>query len=51
MRGVAHDGTVVMHAQVGVVVFGMRDEGERYDAELQLLGYQMAIGMFRRVLY
>jgi len=29
----------------------MRDEGERYDAELQLLGYQMAIGMFRRVLY
>ncbi|HWV14298.1 MAG TPA: dienelactone hydrolase family protein [Cellvibrio sp.] len=29
----------------------MRDEGERYDAELQLLGYQMAIGFFRRCLY
>ena len=29
----------------------MRDEGERYDSELQLLGYQMAIGMFRRALY
>lgn len=28
----------------------MRDEGERYDAELQLLGYQMAIGLFRRCL-
>lgn len=29
----------------------MRDEGERYDAELQLPGYQLAIGLFRRVLY
>jgi len=29
----------------------MRDEGERYDAELQLLGYQMAVGFFRRCLY
>lgn len=29
----------------------MRDEGDRYDAELQLLGYQMAIGFFRRCLY
>ena len=29
----------------------MRDEGERYDAELQLLGYQMAIGFFRNNLY
>ncbi len=28
----------------------MRDEGERYDAELQLLGYQMAIGFFQRCL-
>jgi carboxymethylenebutenolidase len=38
------------HEFNGVHAF-MRDEGERYDAELQLLGYQMAIGMFRRVLY
>ena len=37
------------HEFNGVHAF-MRDEGERYDAELQLLGYQMAIGMFRRVL-
>jgi carboxymethylenebutenolidase len=29
----------------------MRDEGDRYDAELQLLGYQLAIGLFRRCLY
>ncbi|MES2673570.1 MAG: dienelactone hydrolase family protein [Pseudomonadota bacterium] len=29
----------------------MRDEGDRYDAELQLLGYQMAVGLFRRCLY
>ncbi len=29
----------------------MRDEGDRYDAELQLLGYQMAINFFRRCLY
>nr|WP_315228025.1 dienelactone hydrolase family protein [uncultured Albidiferax sp.] len=38
------------HEFNGVHAF-MRDEGERYDAELALLGYQMAIGMFRRVLY
>ena len=38
------------HEFNGVHAF-MRDEGDRYDAELQLLGYQMAIGMFRRVLY
>lgn len=38
------------HEFNGVHAF-MRDEGERYDAELQLLGYQMAIGMFRRTLY
>lgn len=37
------------HEFNGVHAF-MRDEGERYDAELQLLGYQLAIGMFRRVL-
>jgi carboxymethylenebutenolidase len=29
----------------------MRDEGDRYDAELQLIGYNMAIGFFRRCLY
>ncbi len=38
------------HEFNGVHAF-MRDEGDRYDAELQLLGYQMAIGMFRRCLY
>ncbi|ACE84679.1 dienelactone hydrolase family protein [Cellvibrio japonicus] len=38
------------HEFNGVHAF-MRDEGDRYDAELQLLGYQMAIGLFRRVLY
>nr|WP_315235850.1 dienelactone hydrolase family protein [uncultured Albidiferax sp.] len=38
------------HEFNGVHAF-MRDEGERFDAELQLLGYQLAIGMFRRVLY
>jgi carboxymethylenebutenolidase len=38
------------HEFNGVHAF-MRDEGERYDAELQLLGYQMAIGLFRRRLY
>lgn len=38
------------HEFNGVHAF-MRDEGERYDAELQLLGYQLAIGLFRRVLY
>lgn len=37
------------HEFNGVHAF-MRDEGERYDAELQLLGYQMAIGLFRRCL-
>jgi carboxymethylenebutenolidase len=38
------------HELNGVHAF-MRDEGERYDAELQLLGYQMAIGFFRKHLY
>ncbi len=38
------------HEFNGVHAF-MRDEGERYDAELALLGYQLAIGMFQRVLY
>ena len=38
------------HEFNGVHAF-MRDEGDRYDAELQLLGYQMAIGLFRRTLY
>lgn len=38
------------HEFNGVHAF-MRDEGDRYDAELQLLGYQMAIGLFRRRLY
>lgn len=28
----------------------MRDEGERYDPELALAGYQLALGLFRRVL-
>ncbi len=37
------------HEFNGVHAF-MRDEGDRYDPELQLLGYQLAIGMFRRVL-
>jgi carboxymethylenebutenolidase len=37
------------HEFNGVHAF-MRDEGERYDAELQLLGYQMAINFFRRTL-
>lgn len=38
------------HEVNGVHAF-MRDEGDRYDAELQLLGYQMAIGFFRKNLY
>jgi carboxymethylenebutenolidase len=38
------------HEFNGVHAF-MRDEGDRYDAELQLLGYQLAIGLFRRALY
>lgn len=38
------------HEFNGVHAF-MRDEGERYDAELQLLGYQMAIGFFRKHLF
>ena len=38
------------HEVNGVHAF-MRDEGDRYDAELQLLGYQMAIGFFRTNLY
>jgi carboxymethylenebutenolidase len=28
----------------------MRDEGERYDPELQMLGYQLALSMFTRTL-
>jgi carboxymethylenebutenolidase len=28
----------------------LRDEGYRYDPELALLGYQLAIGLFRRKL-
>ena len=28
----------------------MRDEGERYDPELQMLGYQLALAMFTRTL-
>ena len=47
---VAHGVNFTWHEFNGVHAF-MRDEGERFDAELQLLGYQMAIGMFRRVLY
>lgn len=38
------------HEFNGVHAF-MRDEGERYDAELQLLGYQLALSVFRRGLY
>ena len=38
------------HEFNGVHAF-MRDEGERYDAELQMLGYQLAIGLFKRCLY
>jgi carboxymethylenebutenolidase len=38
------------HEVNGVHAF-MRDEGDRYDAELQLWGYQTAIGMFKRTLY
>jgi carboxymethylenebutenolidase len=38
------------HEVNGVHAF-MRDEGERYDAELQLWGYQTALGLFRRALY
>jgi carboxymethylenebutenolidase len=38
------------HEFNGVHAF-MRDEGERFDPELQLLGYQLALGLFRRVLY
>lgn len=38
------------HEFNGVHAF-MRDEGERFDAELQLLGYQLALSLFRRVLY
>lgn len=37
------------HEVNGVHAF-MRDEGERYDAELQLWGYQTALGMFNRTL-
>ncbi|GGY70844.1 carboxymethylenebutenolidase [Cellvibrio zantedeschiae] len=38
------------HEVNGVHAF-MRDEGDRYDAELQLWGYQTAIGFFRTNLY
>ena len=29
----------------------MRDEGERYDAELAVLGYQISLRMFSRTLF
>lgn len=38
------------HEVNGVHAF-MRDEGDRYDAELQLWGYQTALGFFIRTLY
>jgi carboxymethylenebutenolidase len=38
------------HEVNGVHAF-MRDEGDRYDAELQLWGYQTALGLFKRALY
>jgi carboxymethylenebutenolidase len=38
------------HEVNGVHAF-MRDEGDRYDAELQLWGYQTALGFFRSKLY
>ena len=38
------------HEVNGVHAF-MRDEGDRYDAELQLWGYQTALGFFKRALY
>ena len=38
------------HEVNGVHAF-MRDEGDRHDAELQLWGYQTALGMFKRALY
>ncbi len=38
------------HEVNGVHAF-MRDEGDRYDAELQLWGYQTALGFFRSNLY
>jgi len=38
------------HEVNGVHAF-MRDEGDRYDAELQLWGYQTALGFFRSTLY
>ena len=28
----------------------MRDEGERYDAQLAMLGYQLALSMFSRTI-
>jgi carboxymethylenebutenolidase len=46
---VNHNIQFTWHELNGVHAF-MRDEGDRYDAELQLLGYQMAIGMFKRCL-
>lgn len=45
----AHKVNFTWHEFNGVHAF-MRDEGERYDPELQLLGYQLAIGLFKRVL-
>ena len=41
---------ITWHEFNGVHSF-LLEEGERYDAELQLLGYQMAIGLFKRCLY
>ncbi len=46
---VDHQVNFTWHEFNGVHAF-MRDEGDRYDPELQLLGYQMAIGMLRRCL-
>lgn len=47
---VEHGVNFTWHEVNGVHAF-MRDEGERYDAELQLWGYQTALGLFRRALY
>lgn len=46
---VAHGVNFTWHEVNGVHAF-MRDEGDRYDAELQLWGYQTALGLFQRCL-
>lgn len=54
-RAVVHKNLVAQgvnftwHEVNGVHAF-MRDEGERYDAELQFWGYQTALGMLKRCL-